>query len=170
MRRGVALWRYWQLVWAVLGPILAVTSFVYAMWPQVTITTFPTLDPNDPLGTQFLISNNGRLPVRDLQFGCQVAAAQMWLQRITTADLQAVAELNPGQQVTRRCSVQATFTGNVEVNVVVGYRWPVIDRQEILPVHFSGRKGAQGYVLVPDITNALYGLSVTVPVEGKIGR
>jgi hypothetical protein len=104
MRGGIVrFWRWWQFAWAVLGPIFALTGFIYTMWPQVTITTSPTLDPTDPLGTLFVISNSGRLPVRALQFGCQIAAAQMWLQRITTAELQAVAELKPGQQVTRRC-------------------------------------------------------------------
>jgi hypothetical protein len=46
MRAGIVrFWRNWQFAWAVLGPILALTGLIYTMWPQVTVTTSPTLDP-----------------------------------------------------------------------------------------------------------------------------
>lgn len=46
---------------------------IYAFWvPRLSIATQSSLDPNNPLATPFVVSNNGYLPVFNVDFICGI--------------------------------------------------------------------------------------------------
>jgi len=76
--------------------------------PVVAISTSTTIDQIDAFGMQFLIKNEGHVPVFDLSFGCKVSGGP--LHDVTTqngAGQGPIRVLWPGKTATRGCSIAA---------------------------------------------------------------
>src|SRR6266566_1677571 len=60
----------WKNVWAVLGPVLALTSFAFLLWPQIKIDATANPNPADPVSAPFIVTNVGNVPVYNVHFSC----------------------------------------------------------------------------------------------------
>jgi len=154
------IWRGWKEVWAVLGPIVALTGLFLLLIPQVRIEPSVNLDPSQPLSTQFLVSNVGRIiPVYNVRFGCAFGSpgGNTYIGRLETIPrtLAPVAVLRPGHPVTRACAEKSADIETGDVAISATYVWPVIGWQSTEMAHFSIRKGAPGFFLVPNIPSPL---------------
>src|SRR5262245_36344418 len=53
----------WKDVWAILGPLVTMTTLSFLLWPQIQIDAGPNPNPAEPGSAEFIISNVGRVPV-----------------------------------------------------------------------------------------------------------
>jgi len=59
--------------------VLATFSSIYALMPHLSVFPSSTLRVDDPLGTVFILTNNGMLSVRDVKLAC-------WINMVTFDD------------------------------------------------------------------------------------
>ena len=66
-------WEFWKFAWAILGPIVALTTFYFNFTPSVSITPTVNIDKTQTYSTQIEITNTGRVPIYDLIFSCGIS-------------------------------------------------------------------------------------------------
>lgn len=142
----------WLLTWAFLGPAITLVTFTNFISPQITIDPGINVDPTDPFATRFIVTNRGHYAVYDLQFSCTIrAAGAMHLQSFSNDGLLPVAELDFLGKVTKSCNGRTNdLVGNIELDIGVTYRWPLIGLPATATAHFSGVRGSPGYFLEPN--------------------
>lgn len=148
---GLGAWGAWKAFWAFVGPLMASTTFYSFVTPNITIEPSINLDPSQPLATQFLISNRGHFSVFNVRFSCQFNGRSIYIGHLVggASTLQPVYQLMPSTSVTRSCAIESSDVIIPDIVVVVFYRWPLIGLESSKTAHFSVRKGAPGFFLVP---------------------
>lgn len=154
----VTRWRYFYRlllrVGKVASAISAIGAFALLATPQIRVLPSVVIDPQNTFGTQLAIVNQGHVPVFDLNFSCNVDAADRSgpiLKNVVTR-LSAIKTLWPNQTATRNCSI-ILAAPDTNVEAIVDYRWPIYFLRTTAPFYFTARKGTAGYFLVPDVRN-----------------
>ena len=128
------------------------TAFALLATPQIRVLPSVIIDPQNSFGTQLAIVNQGRIPVYDLHFSCNVNSdAPNGI--IRNLGIQAGPPISifwPNQTATRNCSIMIAVE-NAKVYAMVRYRWPIIGWHTTAPFLFALRKGSSGFFLVPDV-------------------
>jgi hypothetical protein len=146
-------WMGWKNFWAVCGPVLSVIGTLFLLMPQISIDASVNLDPSQPLATQFIVANRGRVPIHDLSFACGIGRGPVYIGQLTVSSstLLPVEVLPAGASVTRGCAVSsANIEGNLIVTVTASFRWPIIGLKDSQTAQFSIRRGAPGFFMVPE--------------------
>lgn len=142
----------WKDVWAYLGPFFTLVG-VWAYWsPSLTITSGVNLDPSQSLQTQFVVTNNGHVPVRDVNLTCGLLSDKVAFDQLDTINnsLRPIAVLGPGMTASRGCFSQSQNVTGAILKIEAHYRWPIINRIETVKAFFSALKGRDGNYLVPE--------------------
>jgi hypothetical protein len=146
--------RFGKKFWACVGLILALTSAWFLLSPKISIGPSVNLDPSQPLATQFLISNNGNVPVYNVYFGCGLggggAHSHIGTFQLSASAIAPVPKLPAGASVTRSCALESEDIQVPDITITATYTWPVIEWQSSQTAHFSLRHGTSGFFLVPD--------------------
>ena len=150
------LWRYWQLVWAISGPIVSLTGFAFLLWPQVSIEAGVNLDPEEPLATQFVVTNRGRVTIYNVNFYCGFSIPSATVRHLFFANAEILVpepakSIGPGKSVTRACARKSALIVGGQPTITVKYHWPLIGIEDEIIGHFRIVHGAPGYFLVPDL-------------------
>jgi hypothetical protein len=146
------IWQWWKDGWALLGPIVALVSFLYLWIPEISIEPSVNLDPMQPLATQFLVRNNGRVPIYNVRFGCILGGGNTYIGHLVIGPtLMPVQTLPAGLSVTRGCAVESSDITVPVITITVTYRWPLIGIQSVQTASFSLRHGVPGFFLVPEM-------------------
>jgi hypothetical protein len=120
--------------------------------PKVKIEASVNLNPKDLLATQFAVTNEGFLPVFDVVFNCIPKTDGMMKMINVGANHPSISILWPSRTATRNCRIGVELEpANAAVEIAVNYRWPVYVISSTARAHFTSRKGAAGYFLVPDV-------------------
>lgn len=110
-----------------MGLIVGVLSVL----PKLSLDTSGSLRPHDPMGTVFYLSNDGILPIYNIEIGCVLSNVRArggsfiggegtFNQPQNTAPL-----LSPGKKMTVPCATSVAIVGEAEVaemTVVVDYK------------------------------------------------
>jgi hypothetical protein len=146
-------WQLWKELWAFIGPLIAVTSFAFLMMPQVSIEPSVNLDPAQPLATQFLITNRGRVPVYNVRFGCSLSGKMVQVGHMSTSSstIAPVAVIPAGKSVTKGCALASQDIQAEDIAISVTYHWPIIRIEATEMGHFAIRHSAPGFFLVPNL-------------------
>jgi hypothetical protein len=84
------LWRLLKLTRAVIV-VLAAVSGVWFWSPRLSIGTSGSIRPLDPMGTVFVLSNDGALPIFDIKAACKIED----LTTLTGIELSDLSATNP---------------------------------------------------------------------------
>jgi hypothetical protein len=148
---GGGAWGTWKAFWAFAGPLMASTTFYSFLAPNISIESSVNLDPSQPLATQFLISNRGHLSVFDVRFSCAFNGRSVYIGHFVAGNstLKPVHQLEPKASVTRGCAIESSDVSIPDVVVTAFYKLPLLGLETSQSAHFSVRKGAPGFFLVP---------------------
>jgi hypothetical protein len=145
------IWQGWKEFWALAGPLMALVSLVFLFTPQITIEPTVNLDPQQPLATQFLITNRGKVPIYDVRFSCRIGGPGGTNMRdLSSSTLSPISTLAPGDSATRACAVESQDIATQVITVSATYRWPLIRYQSTSAAQFSLKHGTPGFFLVPE--------------------
>jgi hypothetical protein len=104
------------------------------------------LDPQQPLATQFLITNRGKVPIYDVRFSCGIGRpGGTHMGDLSSSTLSPIS-----QSAIRSCAVESQDIATQVITVSVTYRWPLIRYQSTSAAHFSLKHGTPGFFLVPE--------------------
>ena len=141
----------WKTVWAVLGPIVALTGLAFLLWPQIKIEPSVNPNPTDPLATAFVITNAGNVPVYNVGFACGFPAGLA----IGSAFMGGQARLPvlaPGVPITRSCALASAGSDTKAVEITVFYSWPLIRKESEKAAFFRVIRDTSGAThLLPDL-------------------
>ena len=147
-------WSWISGTWKIVAATIAAFASLYGILPHMTVDAALNLDPNDPFGTQFTVTNIGRFPAYDVEFSCIINSLNFrnMVSKGNGSDQRSIAELQAGQKVTRGCGAQARGLPILAtVDFQVEYRWPLAWWKTNNRAHFSNRRLANGQVgMVPD--------------------
>jgi hypothetical protein len=146
----------WKNVWAILGPVIALTGFAFLLWPQIKIESSANPNPSDPLGTEFVVINSGNVPVYDLRFECIIAqGGRSYIGHIegNMATIRPAPVLKPGEPLSRSCAISAEGSQIPNMQLNVSYKWPFMWKQSTKRAFFKVIRGTNGIAyLVPDLS------------------
>jgi hypothetical protein len=145
------LWWGWKEFWAFAGPIISVVGLYFLLRPQITVEPSVNLDPAQTLSTQLVIKNAGRVPVYNVHFGFALGGFVSTGRLVFGPTLQPVAALPAGASVTRAIASESFDVKAPDVILIVHYSWPIIGNETTESFHFSIKRGATGFFLVPDL-------------------
>ncbi|MEO6780157.1 MAG: hypothetical protein ABI407_03790 [Bradyrhizobium sp.] len=146
------LWWGWKEFWAFAGPLISVVGLYFWLRPQITVEPSVNLDPSQTLSTQLLIKNVGHVPIYNVRFGFALGGGHVYIGRMTRGDnLKPIALLSAGTAVTRALASESIDVQAPDVILNVTYVWPIIGKETTVPFHFSIKRGAAGFFLVPDL-------------------
>jgi len=137
--------------------ISSVVAAVLLLIPKLSITSGVNLEPRNAFGTQFLIKNEGHVPVFHVLFSCKVVKSENFSDVSFIDPNNDVKILWPGETITGDCLVSASQSGETLVDTITSYNWPIwiIPSKQIN--HFSGRHGSAGFALVPGVALSGFG-------------
>ncbi len=138
------IWQGWKAFWALAGPLMALVSIIFLLTPQITIEPSVDLDPQQPLATQFLITNRGKVPIYDVRFSCGIGrpgGSNMGDLVVSSSTLSPILTLAPGESATRACAVGSQDIATQVITVSARYRWPLIRYESTFAAHFSLKHG-----------------------------
>jgi hypothetical protein len=143
-------WRRFRPIGKYIALFSSFISGVILIIPKFSISPSVNVDPSDALATFFFVKNEGHVPAFDVNVYCFINHPLLQGARIVAHAPNWVVW--PGQTMTRGCGVKA---GKIDasMNVAVEYKWPLpwVGWTSTQTVHFTGRHGAAGYFLVPDL-------------------
>ena len=142
----------WRSIWSYLGPLITIVG-LWTYWsPSIAITAGAALDPSQLLQTDFLLTNIGHVPVYDVHLRCSLLGQQFYAKLLESSGeiLRPVSSLEPNHPVSRGCFTKSLMSGDLSLKVVASYHWPLIGKVSEETAYFSARKGASGFVLVPE--------------------
>ena len=147
--------RLWKLFWAVVGPLIAAGSAAANFTPDLSISTSVNVDPTQTFGTQFAVTNIGRIPVRDLSFSCGLRGREIHIGvlSLNPINIAGVNYLPAGATVTRSCFNESKDVLGADLEVQVHYRWPVLPTGGTKSVLFVPVRTTTGFVMVPSYQN-----------------
>jgi len=64
-----SIWQYVMVFAAGLATMLGILSYIH---PNISVTPLMALDSSRPLSMQFLVTNNGYLTMRDVEYACGI--------------------------------------------------------------------------------------------------
>jgi hypothetical protein len=146
----------WKNVWAILGPIVSMTAFSFLMWPQVKIEPSANPNPTDPLGTEFVVTNSGNVPVYNVRFSCGLGSGSGHVSFKDTSvnpwkTLSPAAVLPAGAPVARSCAVSSEGSQFASMSIIATYEWPLIWKESSKSAFFKVIRSTNGIAyLVPD--------------------
>lgn len=144
----------WKEFWAYAGPVATLVGLWTYWCPSVYISAGVNINPAEQLQTQFIITNNGHVPVYDVKFTCSIlpSGLGLYVNLKTSGDnsLQAIKTLEEGQAASRGCFAKSLVAGGPWLKVVANYKWPLIGKPASKTVYFSVRTGPVGSFLVPE--------------------
>jgi hypothetical protein len=147
----------WKDVWAILGPGVAFTALGFALWPQIRVEAFVNPNPTDPIGTQFLITNSGNVPVYNVRFACSfgVGPGSTYIGSMVVdmpRTLSPLEVLPAGRSVTRSCVLSSDRSEVSNIRFTALYKWPIFGREVSIPAFYRVIKGREGTTyLLPDL-------------------
>jgi hypothetical protein len=144
------IWQGWKEFWALAGPLMALVSIAFLLMPQITIEPSVNLDPQQPLTTQFLITNRGKVPVYEVRFSCGIGGPGGTHIGMSSSTSSPILTLAPGESVTRACIVESQDIATQVITVSATYRWPLIRYESTSAAHLSLKHGTPGFFLVPE--------------------
>jgi hypothetical protein len=150
----------WKNVWAIVGPLVSLVGLAFLLWPQITINNIASLNPDDPLSAQFMITNSGHVPIYNVHVVCSLNVGEeggLYLGDVTinSSMIAPINRISPGQGATRSCSVSSKGSKTDNIEISVGYRWPIIWRQDEKVSFFKTVRSEGGAVfLLPDLPPA----------------
>jgi hypothetical protein len=144
------IWQWWKEFWALAGPLMALVSIAFLLMPQITIEPSVNLDPQQPLATQFLITNRGKVPVYEVRFSCGIGGPGGTHIGISSSTSSPILTLAPGESATKACAVESQDIATQMITVSATYRWPLIRYESTFAAHFSLKHGTPGFFLVPE--------------------
>lgn len=147
------LWWGWKEFWAFAGPLISVVGLYFLLRPQITVEPSVNLDPSQTLSTQLLIKNVGHVPIYNVRFGFALSGGHVYIGRMTVGGptLRPIALLSAGTAVTRGLAAESIDVQAPDVILNVTYAWPMVGKETTVPFHFSIKRGAAGFFLVPDL-------------------
>jgi hypothetical protein len=137
--------RWWKVPVSVVV-FLSTVAGALTLIPRISIQASGSLRPNDPMGTAFVITNNGLLPIHNVEIDCHV-------NRLTTKDGLVLENmragnlprshadlLSPGAQMTTPCANAVTGASNADeatMTVVARFRPDFVwrTRTQQFPMH-----------------------------------
>ena len=132
-----------------LGAILAaltIVSIAYQFRPEINVERDVSLNVRDPFATQFRVTNQGLLPVYDLNFSCTVYNPMMF--NVTTegnSGQEPVPVLESKESTTKNCSIRAeSFPLLSDLFFTVTYQPKWYWRRQTKKARFVNMRDAQG--------------------------
>jgi hypothetical protein len=120
--------------------------------PNIEITPSVNLNPAEPLATQFLECNRGRVPVNHVSFDCGIGIGGGHIGQLVMNSklIEPIVTMHAGLCVTRACAAESADIQTSRISITVHYDWPLIGKRHSETFYFSVRKGVSSYFLVPD--------------------
>jgi hypothetical protein len=147
------VWSFVLKVWKGFASTAAAVALIYGLSPHMTIDPSVNLDSGDLLGTQFTITNVGRLSAHNVTFACRFDVPP------NIADIRSenigrtIPVLQGGRKVTRGCNSSIrNFPYLAKVEYTVRYYLPFVPWWQLSDTaYFSNRRTVKGELsLVPD--------------------
>jgi hypothetical protein len=152
--RPTQVWRIWQIVWGVTGPIASLIGLFFLLRPTVTIEPTASLDRSQALATQFKVMNTSHVPVYNVHFRCEYGFPLSFGNPgldMTGTSFALAPVLSPGRTITRSCADPSSRdVGTPNMRITTFYEWPLIGKTDNIPAFFRVVKGNEGYFLLPD--------------------
>lgn len=145
----------WKEFWAYVGPIISLIGCYFLLAPQISVEPTVNLDPSQSLSTQLLIKNTGHVPIYNIRLAADLGGAKgpvyMGHLKPSRAMFQPIEVLAAGASVTRAIAAESFNVQAPDIIFKVIYDWPIIGKEATSQFHFSIKRGAAGFFLVPDL-------------------
>jgi hypothetical protein len=145
----------WKNIWAIFGPAVALIGFGLLLWPSVIIAPSDSLDQSQPLSTQFLIGNNGHVPVYNVHFVCRLGVVKG--STVYTGEMAGPGDLSPvpllpaSGSTTRACSTLSKGAKIPNMSITAYFTWPLIGYHDKHVAFFRVAFVDGKYVFLPDV-------------------
>ena len=157
LRSKFLLWfsRFWKLIVATSVVLCTIVSFL-SLTPNISVSTSQSLDPKDPLATPFVITNNGPLPVHDVEilFGInKMTTPPPMNQTILNLSLgyakPPIPTLKARETMTFWCPPVFKFKDPInygDISVLVSYRPDFLFWRKTVPYRFVTLRSKEGTI------------------------
>ncbi|MDQ3749668.1 MAG: hypothetical protein M3367_11780 [Acidobacteriota bacterium] len=144
------------LVWTIIAGISVIVGIIggVQLSPRVSVSSNESLDPSTPFSSPFIVSNEGLLPIYDVEFQCDIKNVEA-MNNInlggfnTVGTAKIIPIINPAGKETTQCAqgLFAPTSGqfeNADVSIVVSYRVYWIPLSQTRKFRFVTRKDKSG--------------------------
>ena len=121
----------WVVVLTAVGVIALVLAVNEADQPKVDIANTDALDPSDPFSTPFIVSNNGRATITDVEFSCYIDGLEYedgaGFTRLALVTQPTIARIDPGDRKSGLCGSVRMHTSPVkgaDIQMTIKFKAP----------------------------------------------
>lgn len=155
-----------KLAWSAIG-IVAVGFGIYVGYvqlsPRISVSASAALNPSDPFSTPFVISNDGYLPIRDVEFLCRLTdvnarppGINLSFENISVQGPdqflgdknQQTRDIAAGGHATTKCNLSPLFPvmpiENADISITVIFRPAFFRSQKAKYFRFVTARGSDG--------------------------
>jgi hypothetical protein len=154
------------LLWSLIGAIALIFGVFVGyvqLAPRISVSASAPLNPSDPFSSPFVISNDGYLPIRNVQFLCRLSDVNaqppglnlsfenisvMGPDRFLGDKSQKIRDIDPGGQATTKCNLSPLFPvmpiENADIAITVVYQPAFYRSQKVKDFRFITVSGSDG--------------------------